>query len=128
AVVPPLGYSVYGAGTVSVPLAYSSTVVSGVNFKLYSSPLNTSAFTTFNQAGWGTKPRGQNAGQLLTTYFNFLYPTGEMAVGLADTDPDPTKCKPYSITETGPAGVQDFLPQEGRPLPLSACWIDPLSR
>ena len=127
-VVPPVGYSVYGANAASVPLATSNSVVSGVNFKLYSSPISTAAFMTFNQAGWGTKPKGQNAGQLLATYFNFLYPTGEMMIGLPDTDPDPAKCKPYSITETGAAGVQDFLPQEGKPLPLSACWIDPPSR
>ena len=100
----------------------------GRQLQAYSSPINTSAFLTHNQAGWGTKPKGTNAGQLLATYFNFLYPTGEMMIGLADTDPDPLKCIPSPITETGQAAIQDFLPQEGKAAPLTTCWIDPPSR
>jgi len=118
-VLPPSGYSVYGADTQSVTLLANGSVVSGVNFRIYASPLNTTAYTTFVQAGWGTKPKGQNAGMLLKTYFNFLYPTGELVIG------DPLK---FTITETGAEAVQDFLPQEGRPAPLGISYVDPPSR
>jgi len=64
----------------------------------------------------------QNAGQLLATYFGFLYPTGELVVGMPNT------AGRYSVTETGASGVQDFLPQEGRPQALTANYIDPPSR
>src|SRR6185436_15142711 len=119
----PAGFTVY----TTAPYANSFTVnvttntatatnsnVTGVNFKMYSSPINTSAYTTFGQAAWGAKPKGQNAGALLGTYFAFLYPTGGLEIGI----PDPTPG--YSITETGPTAIMDFLPQEGRPVPLTA--------
>jgi hypothetical protein len=125
----PAGYTLYttapysNALTVNVStVAGNNSNVSGVNFKMYSSPVNTSAFTTFAQGGWGAKPKGQNAGALLATYFNFLYPTGELEIGILDPLPG------YSITETGPAAILDFLPQEGRPMPLTADYVDPPSR
>jgi len=117
-VLPPAGYSVYGADTQTIQLAGNGTVVSGVNFRLYVSPLNTTAFTTFGQASWGTKPKGQNAGMLLKSYFDFLYPGGELVIG------DPLH---WSVTETGALAIQDFLPQEGRPLPLATNYVDPPS-
>jgi hypothetical protein len=122
--LPPAGYTVYGAGSQTVTIGTSvdgtqNNAVSGVNFRMYAAAVNSAAYTTFVQAGWGTKPRANNAGALLATYFSFVYPGGELVIG------DPLK---FTITETGPSAVQDFLPQEGRPAPLTASYIDPPSR
>jgi hypothetical protein len=120
-VVPPSGVAVLGADTQNVDLAAGS-LVEGINFSLIDSPLNTSAFTTFTQQGWGTKPKGNNAGKLLATYFDFLYPTGELEIGIPDT------LDRYSITATGPEAITAFLPQEGFARPLTASYVDPPSR
>jgi hypothetical protein len=121
-VLPPSGTAVVGAGSQTVNVPTGSSVVTGINFSLVDSPLNTSAFTTFTQAAWGTKPKGNNAGQLLNTYFNFLYPTGELEIGIPDT------VGRYSITATGPAAILAFLPQEGLGRPLTASYVDPPSK
>jgi hypothetical protein len=55
---------------------------------------------------------------LLKTYFDFLYPT-DLVIG------NPSK---FIILETSAAAVQDLLPQEGRPAPLTASYTDPASR
>jgi hypothetical protein len=120
-VLPPSGTAVYGSDTRTITVD-GRNGVSGINFTLIDSPLNTSAFMTFTQAAWGTKPKGNNAGQLLNTYFKFLYPTGELEIGIPDT------VGRYSITATGPAAIMAFLPQEGLGRPLTASYVDPPSR
>jgi hypothetical protein len=130
AVHAPTNYNVYTVSPYSssytVNIASVSTnnnsTVTGVNFKLYSSPVSSSAYTTFGQAAWGAKPKGQNAAALLVNYFGFMYSTGELVIGIPNT------AGRFSVTETGPAAVQDFLPQEGKPAPLTASYIDPPSR
>ena len=72
-VLPPTGYQVTGAGTTTVTLATNSSVVTAINFRLYSVPVDAGSYTTFTQGGWGTKPRGTNAGRVLATYFDLVY-------------------------------------------------------
>ena len=122
--LPPSGYSVYGVSSQQIQVSTSAdgtqnSVVAGVNFQMYAAAVSSASYTTFVQAGWGTKPKANNAGALLATYFDFLYPGGELVIG------DPSK---FTVTETGAPAVQDFLPQEGRALPLTASYVDPPSR
>ncbi len=123
--LPPTGYAVYGDNSTVVNVVTSAdgtanSIVSGVNFQMYQT-VTTGSFTTFMQAQWGTRPKGNNAGALLATYFDFLYPDDDDALVIGD----PSK---FTVTETSAASVLDFLPQEGRPLPLSASYVDPPSR
>ena len=122
-VLPPVGWQIYGADTATVTISKMAdghnSVVSGINFKLYSSPLNGS-FITFTQGAWGTKPRGNNAGALLNTYFNLIYPE-EVVIGIPDT------VGRFTITLTGASAVAEFLPQSGKIVALDRSYVDPPS-
>ena len=123
-VLPPTGWLVYGGDSATITVSRQAdghnTVTSGINFKLYSSPISTSNFITFTQAAWGTKPRGTNAGALLTKFFDLVYPE-EVVIGVPDT------VKRYTVTLTGAGAVLDFLPQIGRPVALDRSYVDPPS-
>jgi len=123
-VVPPAGWLVYGADSATITVSKQAdghnSVFSGVNFKLYSSPINTSNFITFTQAAWGTKPRGSNAGALLKTFFDLVY-VEEVVIGVPNT------IGRYSITLTGAVAVTDFLPQNGKIVALDHSYVDPAS-
>jgi hypothetical protein len=122
-VLPPVGWLVSGADTATVTISKMAdghnSVISNVNFKLYSTPINGN-FITFTQGAWGTKPRGSNAGALLTKYFDLVYPE-EVVVGIPDT------VGRYSVTLTGAAAVTEFLPQNGPIIPLYHSYVDPPS-
>ena len=119
-VLPPTGYLVYGLGTQTVTVVTDAngndSVLPTVNFQLYQSAVSAASYTTFRQAGWGTKPKGDNAGALLAKYFDFLYPN-DLTIGGT-----------FTIVQTSALAVQDLLPQEGRPVPLKADYVDPLSK
>lgn len=119
-VVPPTGYTINGSNSQLVAVVTDASgndsIVSNVNFQMYAQAVNTANYTTFAQAAWGTKPKGQNAGALLATYFSFVYPTGLTIGGK------------YTIIENSALAVQDFLPQEGLPMPLTGNYVDPTSR
>jgi hypothetical protein len=121
-VLPPAGWIVYGSDTATVTISKLASghdsVISNVNFKLYSSPISSAAYITFTQAAWGTKPRGSNAGSLLKTYFYLVYPE-EVVVGIQNI------AGRYSLTLTGPQAIEDFLPQNTRPVPLTRSYVDP---
>src|SRR5262245_10807477 len=117
----PGSYTFYGSDSIAVDIALSAdgvnnTVVVGANFKMYASAVNAAAFTTYNQASWGTNPRGNNTGKLLQTYFPYLYSAG-VEVGIPGA-------AGFSLTETTSQYVADILPQEGRPMPLTADFVD----
>ena len=100
------------------------TLVSGavdrsVDFGFYQVPVVSSAYTTFTQGAWGAKPKAGNAAQVLVDYFDLLYPTGEAIVGIPNTTGR------HSITVTGAAAVQTFLPQGGLPYKLDRSYVDP---
>src|SRR5580765_5206375 len=63
-VLPPTGYLVNGLATQTVTVVTdvngNDTVVPNVNFQLYSVVAGSGNYTTFRQAGWGTKPKGDN--------------------------------------------------------------------
>jgi hypothetical protein len=115
-VIPPLGYAIYGSATTTVTVGTAS--VAGIDFSLYSTPRVGSAFTTFTQAAWGTKPSGTNAGQVVADYFAFLYPTDGVVIGTPNT------AGRYSITERSAAAIQNYLPQAGKSVPLTASYVD----
>jgi hypothetical protein len=119
-VLPPTGYLVSGLGTQTVTVVTdvngNDSVFPNVNFQLYTTAVDASAYTTFRQAGWGTKPKAGNAGALLVQYFDFLYPN-DLTIGGT-----------FTIVETSANAVLDFLPQEGKPVPLKADYVDPLAK
>jgi hypothetical protein len=120
----PTGYLANGPNVQTVTLTPDANgndaSVTGINFSLYA-VLSQNAFMTFSQNAWGSRPKGTNAGQLMTTYFPLAYPSGELVIGVAD----PTLG--FSITMTGPQAVTDLLPQEGRPVVLARSYVDPTS-
>jgi hypothetical protein len=106
-----------GSGVI-VNLA-SGSVDRSVDFGFYLVPPISSAYTTFTDSAWGAKPKPGNAAKSLADYFSLLYPTGEVVVGI------PNVVGRYSVTVTGAEQVQAFLPQGGKPAPLTASYIDP---
>jgi hypothetical protein len=125
-VLPPAGYSVYGPSVLNVHIGLNGAgndVITNLNFSLLSTPLSASAFTTFSQASWGVKPKGNNAGMLLAKYFDFMYPDKD-----GDGDTELVIGGNYTITESSPAAIMDFLPQEGRPVALTSSYVDPPSK
>jgi hypothetical protein len=129
-VVPPAGYLVLGDDTKTIEIALDgthNTIATGVDFVLYPVAVSSSAYTTFRQAGWGTRPRGDNAGALLERYFSLLYPDG-LVIGIPNDNAEPCSGPFFSITETSQDAVQDFLPQEGKPRALNCNYVDPPAR
>lgn len=120
----PSGYAANGLNVQTVTLALNpdntETPVTGINFSLYAVS-SQNAFKTFTQGAWGTRPKGTNAGQFMTTYFPLVYPSGELVVGVADP------ALGFSITMTGAQAVTDLLPQEGKPVVLARSYVDPVS-
>ena len=106
-----------GSG-VSVNLA-SGAVDRSVDFGFFQVPVVSSAYTTFTQGAWGAKPKPGNAAQILVDYFDLMYPTGEAIIGIPNT------AGRHSITVTGAAAVQTFLPQGGLPWKLDRSYVDP---
>lgn len=107
------------AVTLTTDSASNDNSNTGVNFSFYQTGAVNSAYTTFTQAGWGSKPRGNNPGKTLADWFNILYPDpdGGVVIGL----PGPL----YSVTLTSANVVQDFLPQGGREAVLQHDYVDP---
>jgi len=116
-VYPPTGYTFSGSPQ-SVQINMDSlgddSQITGIDFQLTSVPVI--SFTTYNQAQWGAKPRGQNAATLLAANFAALYSSGLTIGGT------------YTIIETNAEAVQTFLPQEGLPQKLTANYVDPAGR
>lgn len=94
-------------------------IVSGVDFAFFAVP--TGNYATYIQAAWGAKPKTGNAAQLLADNFATVYPTGEIVIGTPDT------VGRYSITMTGAAVIQTFLPQGGPAVALTQSYVDPIS-
>jgi hypothetical protein len=121
---PPLGY--VDAANDGFPSSVQVVLVntggndssSQVNFKFY--PSVSTDFVTYSQNEWGAKPnlRAQNAGYLLQTFYIVPYGTGSVVIGLPGGK---------TVTMTGPVPVQNFLPQQGRPIPLDFSYVDPVT-
>jgi hypothetical protein len=120
----PQNYSAIDAFPTSVPVSIAmgmpntndTVTPSSLTFKFQSAVVSTN-FTTYSQAEWGAKPRGQNAAYNLATYFNIAEPDNAVVVGGAKT-----------VTMTGSAPVMNFLPQGGLPLPLDKSYTDPVMK
>jgi len=130
-VQPPAGYNVFGSPTLAIHIGLdgaNNSQIANQNFRLYSDPISASAFTTFSQASWGVKPKGNNAGALLTKFWPIMVPDldndgdFELVIGIPNT------VGRFTVTESSPAAITDFLPQEGRPVPLTASYVDPPSK
>jgi len=130
-VQPPAGYNVYGSPTLAIHIGLdgaNNSQIANQNFRLYSDPISASAFTTFSQASWGVKPKGNNAGALLSKFWPIMVPDldndgdFELVVGIPNT------VGRFTVTESSPGAITDFLPQEGRPVPLTASYVDPPSK
>jgi hypothetical protein len=121
----PPGYTLTGSPAVPVSSTASVSMTLGptgadtatpnpVNFTFTPVGTITSNFLTYGQGAWGARPKGQNAGYLLATYYVVPYGTSPVVVG-----------GKYTVTMTGPVPVQNFLPQGGRPVPLDGNYVDP---
>jgi hypothetical protein len=68
---------------------------------------------TQTQGGWGSPPHGNNPGAYLQANFAAAFPEG-LVVGCTHT-----------LTLTTAEAVRNFLPQGGKPAPLSTNYVDP---
>jgi hypothetical protein len=125
--VTPLGYTDAASDGYpdSLPVVVTSDLLGNdtaspnkVQFRFY--PAISADFLTFGQGQWGALPnaRSRNAGYLLQTYYIVPYGTGSVVIGNA--------ANLKTVTMTGPTPVQNFLPQNGRPMPLDGSYVDPV--
>ena len=71
-------------------------------------------FTTFTQGGWGSKPSGNNPGQLLASNFALVYSGGSVTIGGTRT-----------LKFTSASAIEAFLPQGGTPSTFAASATNP---
>jgi hypothetical protein len=101
---------------------FSYTVIDGkgglatatVTVEVSAAPCLLEGFVTHTQGGWGSKPRGNNPGQLLKANFALVYPTGTVRIGGAKT-----------LTFTTAKAIENFLPQGGKPGVLTSHATNP---
>lgn len=98
-----------------------------IDFGFYATPEG--PFTTFTQAEWGSKPRGNNPGMRLKNNFEFvfpasLYPQGVVIGDSAATCPA-TGEGPYKLNVTSALAIQEFLPQSHQVRALFRCLTNP---
>jgi hypothetical protein len=74
---------------------------------------------TFTQGGWGSKPSGNNPGQLLKSNFASVYPGG-VEVGIPGA-------AGFSLRFTSASGIENFLPSGSTPGALNADATNPTS-
>ena len=72
-----------------------------------------SDYCTYTMGGWGSPPQGDNPGQLLSNYFDNVFPDG-LVVGVG-----------YNLTFTSSEAVQNFLPEGGQSNPLNQSYVNP---
>ena len=98
-----------------------------IDFGFYETPEG--PFTTFTQAEWGSKPRGNNPGMLLKNNFDFVYPASLYPQGVVIGDAAAT-CPvsgvgPYKLNVTSALAIQEFLPQSNPTRTLFRCLTNP---
>ncbi len=95
---------------------YIVTLTNGTLTVTGGSGCSVTGFVTYSQGGWGTKPSGNNPGQLLVSNFGAVYPGGSVSIGGT-----------RSLTFTSAAAIQSFLPQGGTPASLTKSATNPTS-
>ncbi len=99
---------------------------------------NPGDYCTYTQGGWGSKPNGNNPGQILATNFSTVYPGGVVEVGIPGDSGytmkfetalvnEGTKNSPNWVTEAAPYFIQKYLPAGGTASSLSADLVNPTS-
>jgi hypothetical protein len=116
----PLGLNVAPV-TLVTDTASNDSSNNGVNFSFYQTGAVNSAYTTFTQSGWGAKPKGQNPGAVLATYFGIVAtpdgtPDGSIVIG-----------GNFTLSMSGAAAIQRALPQNGKAMPLTKDYADPVN-
>lgn len=108
-----------------VALSLEHPADSNVDFGFYEE--STGAFMTITQGGWGSQPAGRNPGNRLADRFTYVYPSSIYPLGVVIGDATSGACPadgPYWLNFASASAIQTFLPQGGRPAPLTQCVPD----